>query len=83
MSFERGRVMDEENREHLLSLGAPSEKVRLLLACDPRATCREVPDPYYGGSDGFENCFRLIDSACGALLDELTNSAGVEQNSSS
>lgn len=63
--------MDDENREQLLAMGAPPEKVRLLLACDPRAGCREVPDPYYGGADGFENVYKLVDSACDALLDEL------------
>jgi protein-tyrosine phosphatase len=63
--------MDQENREHVLGLGAPPEKVRLLLACDPDASCTEVPDPYYGGADGFENCYRLIDAACEALLADL------------
>lgn len=63
--------MDEENMQHLLSKGAPKHKVRLLLECDPDAGCREVPDPYYGGSDGFQRVFELVDSACEALLDEL------------
>jgi protein-tyrosine phosphatase len=30
-----------------------------------------VPDPYYGGSDGFELVYRLVDAACDALLDDL------------
>lgn len=68
--------MDRENAEDLLERGAPPEKVRLLLECDPNADCREVPDPYYGGADGFERVFALVDSACEALLDEL---AGVRR----
>jgi protein-tyrosine phosphatase len=63
--------MDEDNCERILTMGAPPEKVRLLLECDSQAGCREVPDPYYGGADGFEHVFRLIDSACEALLEEL------------
>ena len=63
--------MDDENRDFVLGMGAPKHKVRLLLECDPDATCREVPDPYYGGPDGFEHVFNLVDSACGALLNEL------------
>lgn len=63
--------MDDENAQHLLAQGAPREKVRLLLACDPNAGCREVPDPYYGGPDGFQKVFELVDSACDALLDGL------------
>jgi protein-tyrosine phosphatase len=78
--FDHLVCMDDENREHLLAMGAPPQKVRLLLECDRAsgsggggggAACREVPDPYYGGQDGFENVFRLVDSACDALLDEL------------
>lgn len=63
--------MDEDNREDILAMGAPLEKVRLLLECDPSATICEVPDPYYGGEDGFETVYRLAESACAALLDEL------------
>jgi len=63
--------MDESNRDHLLEMGGPPNKVRLLLACDPRSNCREVPDPYYGGQEGFETVYHLVDSACAALLEEL------------
>ena len=69
--FDHVICMDEDNREDVLGMGAPAGKVRLLLECDPQAPLREVPDPYYGGSDGFELVFRLVDSACEALLDEL------------
>lgn len=63
--------MDEENVANLLTMGAPREKVRLLLESDADATRRDVPDPYYGGTDGFETVYDLIDSACDALLNEL------------
>lgn len=63
--------MDEDNRENVLALGAPEQRVRLLLDFDPGAQLREVPDPYYGGEDGFELVYRLVSSACAALLDHL------------
>jgi protein-tyrosine phosphatase len=63
--------MDLDNREHILRMGAPREKTQLLLELDPRATVREVPDPYYGGADGFELVYRLVDSACDSLLAKL------------
>ncbi len=69
--FEHLICMDEDNLRHLAHLGAPSGKLRLLLECDPAATVREVPDPYYGGARGFETVFALVDSACDALLAEL------------
>lgn len=65
--------MDEANREHLLGMGAPQHKLHLLLECDPKAARAEVPDPYYGGHDGFETCYRLIESACEALLEQMLN----------
>lgn len=63
--------MDHDNREHLLSMGAPAERVRLLLEYDSSATRHDVPDPYYGGSDGFELVYQLVDSASEALLNQL------------
>ena len=32
---------------------------------------RDVPDPYYGGADGFEEVLDLVESACAGLLQEL------------
>ena len=69
--FDHILCMDEDNREELLEMGAPAEKVRLLLECDPQAPMHEVPDPFFGGMDGFELVYRLLDSACRALLDQL------------
>lgn len=63
--------MDEENRNHLLALGAPKDKVRLLLEFDPDATMLEVPDPYYGDPEDFELTFQLIDSATDVLLETM------------
>jgi protein-tyrosine phosphatase len=30
-----------------------------------------VPDPYYGGLDGFENVYRLLDTACEKIIESL------------
>ncbi|MCA9294990.1 MAG: low molecular weight phosphotyrosine protein phosphatase, partial [Phycisphaerales bacterium] len=62
--------MDEDNRQHVLSLGAPPSRVTLLLEHDPASTLAEVPDPYYGGDDGFEFVYRLVEPACRALLEQ-------------
>ncbi len=63
--------MDEDNREDLLALGAPEARLELLLEFDPQCPIRDVPDPYYGGADGFATVYRLIDNACEALIEEL------------
>ncbi len=63
--------MDRANHEALVSAGASASKVRLLLDWHPQDEHREVPDPYYGGEDGFVHMYELIETACEALLDDL------------
>lgn len=51
-------------------------KVRLLRAYDPDADHDalgglDVPDPYFGGLDDFEECLEMIESASGGLLDAV------------
>lgn len=68
-------AMDGENLEGLreLAAGQPDAcaRVSLLLEHLPGATPREVPDPYYGGPDGFELVLDLAEKGCAALLDEI------------
>lgn len=67
--------MDASNLEHLLALGAPPERVRLMRAYDPvhhgQDAAPDVPDPYYGGDDGFERVFDMLESACLGLIEAL------------
>jgi protein-tyrosine phosphatase len=71
--------MDENNRDDLLRRGAPEEKLHLLLEFDGALGIAEVPDPYYGGLEGFETVYRLVDSACDAMLDHLCDEAAVDE----
>jgi protein-tyrosine phosphatase len=68
-------AMDRSNRDDLLAM-APGDraaaKVRLLLD-DPE---RDVPDPYYGGADGFDRVLDVVDQGCRALLDEIQAAMG-------
>ncbi|GAA1921297.1 low molecular weight protein-tyrosine-phosphatase [Streptomyces sodiiphilus] len=43
-------------------------KVRLLRSFDPDADGVDVPDPYYGGADGFTACLALVEAAADGLL---------------
>jgi protein-tyrosine phosphatase len=51
---------------------APTEedaaKVVLLRSYDPAAADYDVPDPYYGGLDGFEECLEMVEAASSGLL---------------
>ena len=80
--FDMLLAMDRENRDHLLAL-APDEharaKVRLLREFDPAAEAAgdlDVPDPYYGGDEGFEDVLDLVERACRGLLDDLRAELG-------
>ena len=66
---------DRENLADLRAV-APSEaaraKVRLLREFDPASSGNlDVPDPYYGGPDGFEKVLDQVEAACRGLLAEL------------
>lgn len=63
--------MDDDNRHALLDLGAPPDRLRLLLEFDPAAPAREVPDPYLGTIEDFEHVYLLIEHACTAMLEQL------------
>ena len=67
-------AMDHANQRDLIALGAPAPRVALIRAFDPtlhdvRGHELDVPDPYYGGDDGFERVFQMLDAACVGLLD--------------
>lgn len=69
--FDHLIAMDQANVDDLLALGARDSRVTLLLEYDRQTNRREVPDPYYGGRDGFETMFELIDRACEGLIETL------------
>lgn len=48
-------------------------KIKLLLNYHPDPDLKEVPDPYYGGDQGFVNVFEMIEIACGILLEDIKN----------
>lgn len=64
--------MDEENRQWLLQLGAPSNKIKLLTDWHPDQSIYEVPDPYYDTDDGFVLMYDLIERAVDGLITDLT-----------
>jgi low molecular weight protein-tyrosine phosphatase len=52
--------------------GADLSKVHRMTAFGPDAgVVDEVPDPYYGGEDGFELVYEVVERACGGLLDHV------------
>ena len=68
-------AMDTDNRANLLRLARTPEqemKVHLMREFDPQGSrAASVPDPYYGGIDGFEEVFGIVERSCQGLLDAL------------
>lgn len=67
-------AMDRANRRDLLALAPDAEaagKVRLLREWEPGAADLDVPDPYYGDGQGFDDVLDMVQASCRALLDEL------------
>ena len=70
-------AMDLRNLRDLRAL-APADyqgRLGLLLDFAPHLGLREVPDPYFGGADGFETVLELTERACAALLDHIRRHA--------
>lgn len=62
--FDRIYVMDQSNYEDVIALAptlAHREKVKLILSELNNPQLIEVPDPYYGGEEGFQYVFDLLD----------------------
>lgn len=67
-------AMDHDNYEDILSVdqtGQYRDKVRLMCDFCTHHTLREVPDPYYGGEEGFNQVIELLLDACNGLLNQI------------
>ena len=64
-------AMDASNLRNMRRI-APNQqlaaKAVLLMDHAPTHALREVPDPYYGGDDGFEDVYAMVTEACRELL---------------
>ena len=60
-------AMDKENYQNICSLAKNKtelQKVKMILDEVNLSQNLSVPDPYYGGDDGFQNVYQLLDEAC-------------------
>ena len=69
-------AMDESNYHNILSIIDDNEdarKVKMILNEQYPTENRNVPDPYYGGNQGFENVYNMLDEACEIIASKLEN----------
>jgi len=67
-------AMDISNYQNILMLARAEEdenKVRLILNEIYPSENKSVPDPYYGGNQGFENVYQMLDEACDVISKKL------------
>lgn len=65
-------AMDRQNLADLRQLvGGGGAPLRLFSEFLPEGSPVDVPDPYYGGPDGFDRVLDLVEEGCANLLDEL------------
>jgi len=73
-NFDHIFVMDASNLMNLLALArnqADKDKVSLLLEEIYPGENRSVPDPYYGGIDGFKEVFEMLNNAAGKFIEKI------------
>ncbi len=77
-AFDRIYCMDNSNLENVLKLSRgpeDSEKASLILAHTHPNEQKEVPDPYFGGEQGFQVVYDLLDAACDEIIHEIERHA--------
>ena len=67
-------AMDANNLQNMRRLAPSKEhamKARLMMDHAPDHALREVPDPYFGGDEGFEEVYQMLTIACANLIDDV------------
>lgn len=74
-NFDLILTMDDDNLRGVLGLAATEDErakvAKFTTYCREHAGSDEVPDPYYGGGEGFETVLDLLEDGCRGLLEEL------------
>ena len=73
MVYDYVLAMDESNLSNLkaMVLDSSNTQPKLFMDYAPARSEREVPDPYYGGDEGFEHVFDMVEDACFGLLEDI------------
>ena len=67
-------AMDASNYSNILKLARNTEdesKLKMILDELPASDIKNVPDPYYGGTKGFDNVYAMLAAACEVIATKL------------
>lgn len=75
-NFDHIIVMDNQNLKNVLRLASTDEEIKKVkkmtdYTSDDFTRFKEVPDPYYGGLDGFKLVYDLLENTCHNLLKSI------------
>lgn len=73
-TFDYIYAMDKTNYDNILALTQNKEqKVKVFMIMNELQPNKNisVPDPYYGGDQGFENVYAMLDKACDIIVDKI------------
>ena len=82
-NFDMILAMDRQNYQDILALDPANryrDKVRLMCEFCQHHDQQEVPDPYYGGAEGFNQVIDLLLDACDGLLEHLVKEHHLNNN---
>lgn len=74
-TFDYIYAMDKYNYENIVKMApdvASIKKVKLILNEVSETKNEDIPDPYYGGSKGFEKVYAMLDEACEIVAKKIT-----------
>ena len=69
--------MDSLNYQDVIRMARDEQdrkKVDYLLNQIEQGSDAEVPDPYYGGPDGFDRVYDMMDKACDRIIEKIKSS---------
>lgn len=72
-TFDRILVMDKSNYADVIDLAKDTNhqsKVEMVLNIGQKSNYLNVPDPYYGGEEGFQEVYDLLDKACDLIIEQ-------------
>ena len=71
--FDHIIVMDRSNFDNATRISnGQSGKISMMRQFDNTGSGKDVPDPYFGGDDGFEKVYQLLEESTENLLNQLT-----------
>lgn len=80
IDFDYILAMDASNLSNILKLPNAAnyaDKIMLMREFDPDGKGREVPDPYFGGEDGFQEVFEMLDRTMHHFIKHLKHSHAI------